>query len=176
MAKKKQKKWSKEECRDRYVTGEKIGIRSLAKLANVNLSTIGKWCSHGNWKAERDRYQIELRSQTEAKTIEKTSDRLSDELTKLNEEHIKGSELFRKMAQQFAGILATEIQNSTNPERVRKLTDKEFTLAVQRYSNVFATAVQLQRQATGMHYLDLDKAVSQVIKAGYDVSEPQEDS
>jgi hypothetical protein len=77
------------------------------------------------------------------------------------------------MAQQFAGILAADIQNSGDETRIKKLTDKEFTLAVQRYSTIFATAVQLQRQATGMQYLDLDKALSEVIKAGYDVSEPE---
>ena len=141
-------------------------------MSNVNLSTIGLWCSRGNWKAERDRYQIALRSETEAKTIEKTSDRLSDELAKLNEEHIKGSELFRKMAQQFAGILATEIQNCSPEGRVKKLTDKEFTLAINRYANVFATAVALQRQATGMQYLDINTAIEQVTRNGYEVSEP----
>lgn len=166
------KKWTKEECRDRYVYGERIGIRSLTKLSNNVHSTVARWCAEDKWTELRDRYQIALRSETEAKIISETSDRLSDELVKLNEEHIKGSELFRKMAQQFAGILATEIQNTDCGDRVKKLTNKEFTLAVNRYANVFATAVSLQRQATGMQYLDINNAIEQIIKAGYDVSEP----
>ena len=170
MAKK--KKWTREECRDRYVTGDKIGIRTLAKLSGRAHGVLGDWSSKDNWTGQRERFQNNLRTETEAKTIDKTSDRLSDELAKLNEEHIKGSELFRKMAQQFAGILATEIQNCSPEGRVKKLTDKEFTLAINRYANVFATAVALQRQATGMQYLDINTAIEQVTRNGYEVSEP----
>jgi hypothetical protein len=170
----KKKKWSKEECRDRYVRGEKIGQRELSKQSGRHETVIARWCSQEKWVQQRQQYVSRLQVETESKTIQKTSDRLSDELAKLNEEHIKGSELFRKMAQQFAGIMAAEIQNSSNEKRFEKLTDKEFSLAIQRYSTIFATAVQLQRQATGMQYLDLDKAVSEVIKAGYDVSESEE--
>lgn len=174
MVKKSEKKWSREQCRTRYVQGEKIGIRTLSKLANRSHGTVGTWSSEDNWTGERERYHNELRTKTEEKVIEATSDRLADELVKMNEEHIRGAELFRKMSQQFAGILATEIQQINQSDRSKTIINKEFSLALQRYSGIFATAVQLQRQATGMQYLDLDKAVSEVIKAGYDVSEPQD--
>lgn len=153
--------------------GERIGVRSLAKLANRPNSTISRWCAEDGWTGQRDRYQVELRAKTDEKTLDKTSDRLSNELTKLNEEHIKGSELFRKMAQQFAGILATEIQNIDINNRASKLIDKEFTLAINRYANVFATSVSLQRQATGMKYLDINTAIEELGRLGYIVSEEE---
>lgn len=174
MPKKSEKKWSKEECRDRYVREEKIGQRELSKLSGRAPTVIARWCKNEEWVQQREQYVSRLRAETEDKVIEATSDRLADELVKMNEEHIRGAELFRKMSQQFAGILATEIQQISQSDRSKTIINKEFSLALQRYSGIFATAVQLQRQATGMQYLDLDKAVSEVIKAGYDVSEPQD--
>jgi hypothetical protein len=136
---------------------------------------VGAWSSEDNWIQERERYHNELRTKTEEKVIEATSDRLADELTRMNEEHIKGFELFRKMSQNFAAILAAEIQETSNSDRSKKVTNKDFTLAVQRYSAIFAQMAQMQRMSLGMKYMDLNVAMDEVIKAGYEVNEPRDD-
>ena len=172
---KKDKKWSLDKCEIEFLSLEgKMSERviELSKRSKLSEPTIWRYYRKGNWKQKVEDFDRDMIAAVTQKTIDKTSDRLSDELAKLNEEHIKGSELFRKMAQQFAGILATEIQNCSPEDRVKKLTNKEFTLAINRYANVFATAVALQRQATGMQYLDINTAIEQVTRNGYEVSEP----
>ncbi len=169
----KQNKWSREECRIRYVQGDEIGLRSLSKLANRPNSTVSRWCAEDNWTEERDRYWVELRAQTEQKTIEKTSDRLSDEWAKINEEHLKGSELFRKLAIQLTMALGADFQQSRNKAKVAK--DKNVYLSIQKYGSLYKEMVGLERRALGMDYMDINTAIAKVIHEGYDVSEPAED-
>ena len=88
MAKKKKKQWTKEECRRRYVEGERIGQRALSEQSGRQPTVIARWCREGNWVQQREQYVSKLRAEIQAKTIEKTSDRLSDELAKRNEDHI----------------------------------------------------------------------------------------
>ena len=152
--------------------GEKIGLRSLSKLANRSHSTVGSWCSEDNWTQQRERYHNAVRSKTEEKVIEATSDRLADELTKMNEEHMRGFELFRKMSQNFGAILLAEIQDLDSSARQKKVANKDFTLAVQRYGAVYTQMAQMQRLAMGMKYMDLNIAIDEVMKNGYEVSEP----
>lgn len=151
--------------------GETISVRSLALLSNRSHSAVANWCAQDKWTEQKDRYLIALRSETESKVIESTSDRLAGELVTMNEEHMKGFELFRKMAQQFATILAAEIQDLGNSDRQKKVVDKDFTLAVQRYSSINAQMAQMQRLAMGMKYMDLNIAMEEIIKAGYEISE-----
>ena len=89
------KKWTREECRRRYVEGEKISFRTLSQESGRTLSLLGRWSKGDGWVEEREQYQNKLRTKTVAKTIEKTSDRLSEELAKRNEDHVKGYEVFR---------------------------------------------------------------------------------
>lgn len=167
-------KWSKEECRIRYVQGEKISTRSLSKMANRSLSTISGWCADEKWAEQRDRYWIKLRSETEQKTIAKTSDRLSDEWAKINEEHLKGSELFRKLSVQLTMAIGAEFQQSKSKSKTAK--NKDVYLAIQKYGSIYKDMVNLERQALGMQYMDSNTAIAKVISDGYDVIEPaQED-
>ena len=169
------RQWTQKESRDRYVMGDEITTRELAKLANRDPATIGRWSSADNWVEQRKQFANRMQTTTESKIIEKTSDRISDDLSELNEEHVKGCELFRKMSQQFAGILANHIQTSSKDIRFALVTEKEFTLALQRYSGIFATSLQLERQALAMDYLNLDKAIAKTMDAGLEVSNPSLD-
>ncbi len=171
----KKQKWSREECRIRYVQGEKIGTRSLAKLANRPICTVARWCAEGKWAEQRDRYQIKLRSESEQKAIEKTSDRLSEEWSRVNEEHLKGTELFRKMALQFGMALGNKFSNASTEEKAKIAADKDFSMAVQRYGSLYKDMVNLERVALGMEYMDGNKAIAKVIKDGLIVSEPEND-
>ncbi len=170
MAKKKKKQWTKEECRRRYVEGEKIGQRALAEQSGRTKSVISDWCSADGWVQQREQYQGRLRAEVQAKTIEKTSDRLSDELAKRNEDHVKGYEVFRAIATQFNKALLTELQ--TSGDKLKLLDDK--SVSFQRYATGYKLAVEGERAALGMEYLDINKAIAEAIKAGYEVNEPKE--
>ncbi len=114
-----------------------------------------------------------LRSETEQKTIEKTSDRLSDEWAKINEEHLKGSELFRKLSVQLTMAIGAEFQQSRSKSKTAK--NKDVYLAIQKYGGIYKDMVNLERQALGMEYMDSNKAIAKVISDGYDVIEPAEE-
>ncbi len=174
MAKK--RKWSKEECRIRYVQGEKIGQRALAEQSGRTKSVIAEWCSRENWVQQREQYQGKLRAEAEQKTIDKTSDRLSEDWAKINEEHLKGTELFRKMALQFGMALGNKFSNASSEDKAKIAADKDFSLAVQKYGSLYKDMVQLERIALGMEYMDSNKAIAKVIRDGYDVIEPETDS
>ncbi len=119
---------------------------------------------------QREQYQGRLRAEVQAKTIEKTSDRLSDELAKRNEDHVKGYEVFRAIATQFNKALLTELQ--TSGDKLKLLDDK--SVSFQRYATGYKLAVEGERAALGMEYLDINKAIAEAIKAGYEVNEPKE--
>lgn len=173
MVKKKQK-WTREECRIRYVEGEKIGQRALAEQSGRVANLIGKWCSEDGWVKQREQYQSRLRAETQDKTIEKTSEILSDELSKINEEHIKGLEFYRKLALQCTQTLATELTALEKNGRFKLTKDKDFALVLQKYAGVHMDAINIERMALGMQYLDLNKAIEATKKAGYDVVEPED--
>ena len=165
----KKRKWSKEECRIRYVQGEKIGQRALSKQSGRAPTVIARWCKEDNWVQQREQYVSRLRAETSQKTIEKTSDRLSDDLAKRNEDHVRGFEVIRAGAIQFNKTLLTELQKS---DRKLKLLDEK-SMSFQRYATAYKLAVEGERQALGMEYMDSNKAIAKVIKDGYDVIEPE---
>lgn len=169
------RQWTQQESRDRYVMGEEISTRELAKLANRDRATIGRWCSADNWVKQRRQFADKLQATTENKIVEKTSDRISDDISELNAEHVRGSDLFRKMSQQFAGILISRVQNANADTRHALITEREFTLALQRYSGIYATSVQLQRQALAMDCINLDTAINRTMSAGLEVANPSLD-
>lgn len=164
------KKWSKEECRIRYVQGEKIGQRALAEQSGRAASLIGQWCSEDGWVKQREQYQSKLRAETHRKTLELTSDRLAEDLAKRNEDHVKGYEVFRAVSVQYTKALLTELQATSN--KLQLLDDK--SMATQRYAAIYNLAVQGERTALGMEYMDINRAIEAASRAGYEVVEPED--
>lgn len=154
--------------------GEEIGVRSLAKLSGRSHSTVAKWCADGGWTDQKDHHRIELRSKTQSKVLEANSSVIADRYTKLDQEHLKGFELFRKMSQQFAGILLADIQQESkgNSDRKKKITSPQFSQAMQRYSSIFADMARMERMVTGADYQLIDKAIASVTNAGFEVVNP----
>jgi len=169
---KKKKKWTREECRRRYVEGEKISFRTLSQESGRTLSLLGRWSKADGWVEEREQYQNKLRTKTVAKTIEKTSDRLSEELAKRNEDHVKGYEVFRAIANQFNKALLTELQASG--DKLKLLDDK--SVSFQRYVTGYKMAVEGERVALGMEYLDINKAIAKLVRDGFEVVEPEDEN
>lgn len=172
---KKKEFWTREECRIRYVQGERIGLRALAKVSGRAHSVLCRWSSKDRWTEQRGQYEGRMRANLEVKTIEKTTEILSDELSKINEEHIKGLEFYRKLALQCTQTLATELAALEKSGRFKLTKDKDFALVLQKYAGVHMDAINIERMALGMQYLDLNKAIEATKKAGYDVVEPEGD-
>uniref|UniRef100_B8HMZ9 Transposase n=1 Tax=Cyanothece sp. (strain PCC 7425 / ATCC 29141) TaxID=395961 RepID=B8HMZ9_CYAP4 len=50
--------WSREECRNRYVRGEKISLRELSRLSSRALGLLGRWCKEDGWTEQREQYRL----------------------------------------------------------------------------------------------------------------------
>ena len=141
-------------------------------MSGRSLSVVGRWASEDNWAQKKERYQNDLRTATREKAIEKTSDRLSDEWARVNEEHLKGTEVFRKMALQFGVALGNQFSQASPEAKAKLAASKNLSMSVKRYGSIYRDMVNLERQALGMEYMDSNKAIAKVISDGYDVIEP----
>lgn len=146
-------------------------MRTLSQKSERTLSLLGRWAKEDNWVGQREQYQDKLRTKTAAKTLEKTSDRISEELAKRNEDHVKGYEVFRAIATQFNKALLTELQAS---EDKLKLLDAK-SVSFQRYATGYKLAVEGERAALGMEYLDINKAIAKLLRDGFEVVEPEDE-
>ncbi len=160
------KPWNREQCERRYVEGEKIGLRGLSALSGVSDRQISRWSRQGNWTEARLQFVAKLTAKTREKAIEKISNDRSEELRKLSEEHLKGYQTMRRVANVFFAKVASKV--SSNSDEVFKIPSGE----CQKWAIVFDKAVQGERQATGMDYEDLNLAIAALERHGYQVFDP----
>jgi hypothetical protein len=163
-------RWKKEECRVRYVQGEPISLKALALEANYSFSVLSTISYREGWVAQRKEYQRKLDEITLAKTLDKTSDLRSDRLVVVNEQHIESLTKTRLTAESFLTTLIMSLRDLPQGDRAARLVDSQFSLAVQRYSNTILNSIQVERIALGLKYLDVDVAVNELVKAGFEVS------
>jgi hypothetical protein len=161
------KPWSREDCRDRYVIGDKIGLRKLAEISGVQISSIFAWSSADDWPSDRKQFQ----SETVAKTRESVSDAIAEKSAAIIERHLEGFKDFATLgislgalAQQCSDQMAE--QAPIDPYRLQALTGASTNAA-----NVFKTAVEGQRQALWLDAENINVAIGIVEKHGYRVSE-----
>lgn len=163
--------WTKEECRIRYVQGLRIGLRDLALDSGNSLSAVRRWCNDENWVNLRAAYQSNLSTAIEENTLAKLSERVSEDLVDLNRSHLESLARSRLMAIDFLEVLKKSVEEYPREIRWERVGNKDFSLAILRYCNVLNAAIEMERSALGMRHLDLDTAINEVTKAGYEVSE-----
>jgi hypothetical protein len=144
------KPWSKEECRDRYVRGEKIGLRSLEELSGRGLSTLGEWSGTDDWVVQRERFWDERRTKTDQLIIEKSAEAISDELAAIATGHY---ETYKTVCERAEALL----ESAAEADEVNFLS-----LAIHR-------SIQGQRVALGMKFQDLNEAIAAIERAGFKV-------
>ena len=66
---------------------------------------------------------------------------------------------------------STELQNTPPDKKLQLL--KQNSMESQRYANIYEQAVQGERTALAMDYMDLNKAIARIVRDGYEVSEPE---
>lgn len=162
------KPWNQEQCEQRYVEGDRISLKELAKVSQAPIQTIRGWCRLTDWVGKRDRFQLDLKSKTQEKLIEKLSEKRSEEIAKLIKEHFKGYNNMRLIASIYFSNIGNKIKNNS-----------DYVLAInaqdcQKWASIFDKGVQGERQAMGMEYIDLNLAIMELEKAGYKVVESTE--
>jgi hypothetical protein len=142
--------WSREQCRDRYVRGEKIGMRGLSDLSGRGLSTLGEWSANDEWVEQRERFWNERRSRTDELIIEKSAELISDELAAIASTHYNTYKSLREHAESLMpGIVEADLLNA-------------LSLTIHR-------SIEGERTARGMKYQDINEAIKTVRRAGLEV-------
>lgn len=178
----KKKKWSRQECRDRYVRGEKIGLRGLVKITGVSFSTLGVWCKQDNWTEQRKQYQDSLATKTDEKVKERTSEYLARDATEINSRYSDTWELYHALVHDgintfhrlFSSIQfdGQSILSPSDKMKVQFHSSKNISLAIARLGNNLHTAMMAERKICGADYEFLEKAIDVTTRAGLEVTDP----
>lgn len=172
-------RWTREDCRDRYVRGNPISFRSLSEQANRHLSTIADWSTSdpdGNWVTQREKYQNALRLETDTKAIEQVSTRLSTELSELATEHFTINKQARELALIYLRTRSQSLKNAAEKGFDSLLAELKAVSAseVNFWSLILTRHLEQERNVTGLDYgLNLNRAASILEKEGYVILDPK---
>jgi hypothetical protein len=171
------KPWTKEQCRQRYVeSGDDIGIRGLANLSGLNKGTVERWVRNEDWVRQRRQYCDRLKASTQEKTIEKASERLSDELADISVANYKAHKLARDYAYAIFQIKAKHLK------KIQQLPDGEQLGELKKHSGndmnywslILARSTQEIAAATGLPYfVNANTAFKKLEMEGFVVLDPR---
>lgn len=160
------RKWTKEECRVKYVQTGNMSQMELAAISNRSSSIIAKWSKEDNWVAQRERYMLKTHLKNAEEKAENIDIEISDEIEKMetiNDEHIIGYKLFRNIATQWA--IAVLERDEPKISKMNKISQ-----AMQKYASVYNNSVLGERTALGMEYMNINRSIELLIKEGYSIT------
>lgn len=171
------KPWTEEQCRSRYVdVGDKIGIRTLAELSGHPKSTVGDWARKGNWASEKRKYLDNLAGR---KTIEKTSEKLSDELSKIKTANYECHALLRDYASEVIKIKHEQlklIKDLPLKQKASRIAKEHSGSDINYWSQVMKRSTDAIASLTGLnYYVDLNAAAGRLEREGYEIIDPSGD-
>lgn len=173
------KPWTIEQCRDRYVMGVRIGLRSLAEFSGVSYETIRYSSRNQGWVDQRskfngDKYEKTIdivSSQIAKRTAEIFNDHYSAELEvfEVGKNIVALAKLYtRSIRDRFEAL-----QNApTDDEKQSKGNAYELqalTASLNLAQSTIEGAINGQRKALGLDYSDINYAVSSVRRSGLEV-------
>ncbi|MGL4620017.1 MAG: hypothetical protein ACRCZS_13300 [Chroococcidiopsis sp.] len=173
----KEKPWVLEQCRDRYVRGLTISIAALSVESGVVKRTLERWSKREDWVEQRRQYQALMSASTDQKSIEKTSEKLSDEISLLATEHFKAHKSVRRLAEIYLNFTTTRIEQKlenvkSNPEYLEAELKSISPVVLNFWSLILDRSVKGERVAIGMDYEDVNKAIATLTSLGYVITDP----
>ena len=173
------KPWSMSQCRDRYVMGPRIGLRSLAEISGVPFDTIADSSRNQGWVTQREKFKGE--------SNKKTGDLVSSQIAKrtaaiFNDHYSAELEVFEvgKNIVALAKIYTQSIrdrfealQNAPSDDdkqsRGNAYELQALTASLNLAQSTIEGAINGQRKALGLDYSDINYAVSSVRRSGLEV-------
>lgn len=131
-------------------------MRALSEDAGVSQTTLERWSKKDSWPEQRRQYQGRLTAKTEEKTIEKTSEILSDEMSKITTEHFECYRIFRKLAYLQAKALFDRCDRHRHPEALEEVLKEMNPLALNGWSLVLDRSIKGERTALGIGVVQED--------------------
>jgi hypothetical protein len=171
------KPWTKEQCRRRYVEGgDNIGIRGLAATAGQPKGTLEEWVKRESWVEQRRQYQDRLTTATQTRTVEKVSEKLSDDLSEVAIANYEKHRLARDYAARIFEIksnLLTEIESLPLAEKEASLAKHHSGSEMNYWSQVLKRSTDAIAQGTGLnYYVEINAAAGRLEKEGYEIVDP----
>ncbi|MBE9033127.1 hypothetical protein IQ266_25650 [filamentous cyanobacterium LEGE 11480] len=180
-------RWTKEECRTRYVQGAKISFARLSGLSAVPLGTLKTWTKQERWSKQRNDFQAQVRGKADAKAI----DGQSNDLAVLEIEHVSAYSTLRRVAMAKVEAINVRINQaaaeiklikgidtaSLGPRAVQEEQDAKAAargeavrdhevVDLQALTNIVDRCIKGERMILGAEYEDLNKAVLALTRQG----------
>lgn len=171
------KPWTKEQCRRRYVEGgDTIGIRGLSDASGQPRTTLGRWSGEGGWVEQRAQYENRLVTATQTRTVEKVSDKLSDQLSEIAIANYERHRLARDYAAKIFDIkahLLAEIKDLPLAEKEAHLSKHHSGSEMNYWSQILKRSTDAIESVSGMrYYSDMNAAAGRLEKEGYEIIDP----
>jgi hypothetical protein len=156
------KRWSKEQCRRRYVEGDRIGLEDLAIESGVSIATLKRWsCSEEvRWPNQKRRFDTEVKLLSHKKSVDRVSGVLAISNEQVIAKHLKIAQTLQNLSNNFLNSVMVKINSILTgvpePEQNQQLLELLIDIAgrcpLAVYSDMARLAIQIERQAL---YLDL---------------------
>lgn len=162
------KPWTRQQCEQRYVQGDRIFLKDLAVESGVSERQLERWSAEGEkpWPKLRREFGGELAAATTKKAIEKISEKASDEFSNLTFEHLEAYRIYRQLATIYGNFLLEKA--NSNPLELSKLP----AYAINFWSLALDRSIQGERKAAGLEYEDVNKAIQFLQSLGYEIVDP----
>ncbi|MBW4480753.1 MAG: hypothetical protein KME54_28920 [Tolypothrix brevis GSE-NOS-MK-07-07A] len=172
--------WSRSQAARRYIEADdNISIKALAADSGLAERTLERWASQEDWVEQRRTFGGDLAVTTQAKIIEKTSDKLSEEFSNIAIANYNAHRLVRDYAIAVFQVKAADMQNilQSNPsDRMAMLKSNHSPHEMNYWSQILMRATQGIENATGLpYYININTAAQKLNSAGYVVMEATEE-
>ncbi len=163
--------------------GDDIGIRGLASESGRAKSTLQDWSKERvegrNWHEQRVHFKSRLGTATQQKIIEKTSDKLSDQLSDIAIANYERHKLARDYAAKIFQIKAqqlSEINNLPAAEKAAIVSKDHAGYEMNYWSQILKRSTDAIEAVAGLRYfVEINAAAGRLEREGYVISDPAED-
>lgn len=180
------KPWSREQCKIRYVQGDRISLRGMARASGRSKSSMERWSAEDTWEDERSQYQTSVKTATREKTIEKASERLSEELADIAIANFKAHKLARDYALTIFKIKAMHLKQIQERMQLQEIDPEQLSAEIKKHHNaaemnfwshILSRSTQEISAATGLpYYVNINTSAKKLEQEGYVVLDPRQES
>lgn len=163
--------WTKEQCRDRYVRGDRITLQQLAVESGNPYKTLNHWSrfDEPKWSIQRQDFQAQLRLDCDKKVLEEISTHTSD----LAVEHLKSYQSARSVVDVYFRWQSKRLDEVKSiPERLEAELKSIRAANINFWMLSLERAISGERLAAGLEWENVPKAIAFLEKLGYQIIDP----
>jgi hypothetical protein len=155
-------RWTKEECRKKYIEDFKISLKAISVLSRVPKPTLEKWSKEGNWVADKKEYH-------KNPDINKADQELSDIASRNYKVHSQLLNYAAKILQYKMSDLS-KVDSMSSDERLDYLKLEHDPHEIDAWSRIIFRATEAISKITGLqYYSDVNAAIKRIEKEGLGV-------